>query len=44
MAAIINPLGEIEKQINYEEAGFIDFYEREILKEPSFLYMEIRYL
>ena len=27
-AAIINPLGEIEKEIDYGEAGFIDFDKR----------------
>ena len=36
MAAIINPLGEIEKQINYEEAGFIDFYERRDIERTIF--------
>ena len=25
MAAVINPLGEIEAKIEYEETGFIDF-------------------
>ena len=28
MAAIINPLGEIEEKIDYGEVGFVDFKER----------------
>ena len=28
MAAIINPLGQIEKKIDYEENGYIDFEKR----------------
>ena len=36
MAAIINPLGEIEKKIEYEEAGFIDFKERRDIERTIF--------
>ena len=36
MAAIINPLGEIEKKIKYEEAGFIDFVERRDIERTIF--------
>ena len=36
MAAIINPLGEIEKKIKYEESGFIDFVERRDIKKTIF--------
>ena len=35
MAAIINPLGEIEEKIDYGKAGFIDFEKRRYL-EPTF--------
>ena len=28
MAAIINPLGQIEKKIDYDESGYIDFKNR----------------
>ena len=36
MAAIINPLGEIEKKIKYEEAGFIDFVDRRDIERTIF--------
>ncbi len=36
MAAIINPLGEIEKKIKYEKAGFIDFVERRDIERTIF--------
>ena len=41
MTAIINPLGEIEKKIDYNKDGFIDF---ETLIQLYFLYMETKYL
>ena len=37
MAAIINPLGEIEKKIDYGDTGFIDFNERRDLERTIFL-------
>ena len=36
MAAIINPLGQIEKKIDYEESGFIDFEKRRDLDRTIF--------
>ena len=36
MAAIINPLGEIEKKIDYDEAGFIDFEKRRDIEPTIF--------
>ena len=36
MAAIINPLGEIEKKIEYGEAGFVDFVERRDVERTIF--------
>ena len=36
MAAIINPLGQIEKKINYGETGYIDFNKRRDLNETIF--------
>ena len=35
-AAIINPLGEIEKEIDYGEAGFIDFDKRRDIEATLF--------
>ena len=35
MAAIINPLGEIEEKIDYGEVGFVDFKERRDI-DPTF--------
>ena len=36
MAAIINPLGEIEKKIKYDAVGFIDFVERRDIERTIF--------
>ena len=36
MAAIINPLGEIEKKIDYGKSGFIDFEERRDFNQTIF--------
>ena len=36
MAAIINPLGEIEKKINYGDSGYIDFNEKRYLNKTIF--------
>ena len=36
MSAIINPLGEIEKKISYDKAGFIDFEKRRDLDPTLF--------
>ncbi len=36
MSAIINPLGEIEKMLNYGQDGFIDFEKRRDLKPTIF--------
>jgi apolipoprotein N-acyltransferase len=36
MAAIINPLGEIEKKIDYGKAGFIDFEKRRDIEPTIF--------
>ena len=36
MTAIINPLGEIEKKLDYEEVGFIDFHERRDIEPTIF--------
>ena len=36
MTAIINPLGEIEKKIKYDEVGFIDFIERRDIERTIF--------
>ena len=44
MAAIINPLGEIEKKIDYGKSGYIDFEKKRDLKKQFFPHMEIKYL
>ena len=44
MTAIINPLGDIEKKIDYNKDGFIDFEKRRDLIQLYFLYTEIKYL
>ncbi len=36
MAAIINPLGQIEKKINYGESGYVDFQKRRDLDKTIF--------
>ena len=36
MTAIINPLGEIEKKIDYNKNGFIDFEKRRDLDQTVF--------
>ena len=36
MAAIINPLGQIEKKIDYGESGYIDFENRKVINETIF--------
>ena len=36
MAAIINPLGQIEKKIDYGHSGYIDFENRKVLNETIF--------
>ena len=36
MTAIINPLGEIEKKIDYNKDGFIDFEKRRDLNPTIF--------
>ena len=36
MSALINPLGEIEKKINYGENGYIDFEERKNMDKTFF--------
>ena len=36
MSALINPLGEIEKKINYGENGYIDFEQRKDINETFF--------
>ena len=36
MAAIINPIGEIEEKIEYGEAGFIDFEKTKDLETTLF--------
>ena len=36
MAAIINPLGEIEKKIDYGKEGFIDFEKRRDVEPTIF--------
>ena len=36
MSALINPLGEIEKKINYGENGYIDFKERKYVDKTFF--------
>ena len=37
MTAIINPLGDIEKKIDYNKDGFIDFEKRRDLNQLYFL-------
>ena len=44
MAAIINPLGQIEKKIDYGKSGYIDFKKEEIIIKQSFPHMEIKFL
>ena len=44
MAAIINPLGQIEKKIDYGKSGYIDFEKEEIIIKQSFPHMEIKFL
>ena len=44
MTAIINPIGEIEKYIEYGKSGYIDFDEKKIQTKQFFQYMEIKYL
>jgi apolipoprotein N-acyltransferase len=36
MAAIINPLGEIEKKIDYGKEGFVDFEKRRDVEPTIF--------
>ena len=36
MAAIINPLGQIEKEINYGVSGYVDFEKRRVLDKTIF--------
>ena len=36
MAAIINPLGQIEKKINYGVSGYVDFEKRRDLDKTVF--------
>ena len=36
MAAIINPLGQIEKKIKYGESGYVDFEKRRDLDKTIF--------
>ena len=36
MTVIINPLGEIEKKIDYEKDGFIDLIDRRYLEPTIF--------
>ena len=36
MAAIINPLGQIEKKINYGVSGYIDFEKRRVSDKTIF--------
>ena len=36
MAAIINPLGQIEKKIDYGKSGFIDFENRRDFDQTTF--------
>jgi apolipoprotein N-acyltransferase len=36
MAAIINPLGQIEKKINYGVSGYVDFEKRRVLDKTIF--------
>ena len=36
MAAIINPLGQIEKKIDYGKSGFIDFEKRRDFNQTIF--------
>jgi apolipoprotein N-acyltransferase len=36
IAAIINPLGIVEKKVNFGETGYIDFYEKKIIQPTVF--------
>ena len=36
MAAIVNPLGEVEKKLEYGKAGFIDFVKRRDVEATLF--------
>ena len=36
MAAIINPLGQVEKKINYGKSGYIDFEKRRDFNKTIF--------
>ena len=36
IAAIINPLGDIEKKIDFEKSGHIDFYESRKIQPTIF--------
>ena len=36
MSAIINPLGEVEKQIEFGDSGYIDFDEKRVSNKTVF--------